>query len=127
MAEYSTASFDTGRYDKSAPVPQLERRQADLSYSNELLTFAKGLEGMGQSMGNMAIAQKNQAARAEAKKKRDEAFARQEKTRKENEAKVEAERIYTQTGGGKSWEELSEEEIKRFSIIKGEIIPIGIK
>ena len=75
MAEYSTASFDTGRYDKSAAVPQLERRQADLSYSNELMTFAKGLEGMGQSMGNMAIAQKNQAARAEAKKKADEAFA----------------------------------------------------
>ena len=114
MAEYSTASFDTGRYDKSAAVPQLERRQADLSYSNELMTFAKGLEGMGQSMGNMAIAQKNQAARAEAKKKADEAFARQEKTRKENEARVEAERLYTETGGGKSWQELSEEKRSKY-------------
>lgn len=111
MAEYSTASFDTGRFDKSAGVPQLDQsRGPDLTASNELMSFAKGLEGLGQSMGNMAIAQKNQAARAEAKKKAEEAFARQEKTRKENEARVEAERLYTETGGGKSWQELSEEE-----------------
>jgi len=111
MAEYSTASFDTGRFDKSAGVPQLDQsRGPDLTASNELMSFAKGLEGLGQSMGNMAIAQKNQAARAEAKKRAEEAFARQEKTRKENEARIEAERLYTETGGGKSWQELSEEE-----------------
>ena len=59
MAEYSTASFDPGRFDKNG-VPQLDQsRGPDLTASNEILAFAKGLEGLGSSMANMRLLQPN--------------------------------------------------------------------
>ena len=108
---YSTASFDTGRFDRSAGVPQLDQsRGPDLTASNEMLNFAKGLDGLAQSGANMAIQQKNEEARAETKKRVQANAARQEKTRKENEAKIKAEYYYNKHGGSKDWTQLTEEE-----------------
>ena len=108
MTEYSTASFDTGRFDKNG-VPQLDQsRGPDLTASNELMSFAKGLEGLAASGQNMAIAQKNQEARAEKEKRAKEIYARQEKTQKENEAKARAELLWNKHGG--TWNDLTEKE-----------------
>ena len=114
MAEqYSQAGLQLGRFDKSAAVPT-GQATADMSEANKWKGIADAI-GMFADKGGEAYAAKiNKERRDEAKKRSDEAYARQEKNRKENEARIEAERIYTETGGGKSWEELSEEEKTHF-------------
>ena len=109
MAEYSTASLDLGRFDKNG-VPQLDQSTGpDLTASNEMLAFATGLKGLGSSMANMQIDQKNEESRAENKKKYEATAAKQDKAIKENEATINAELYYRKFGGSKSWNELTRE------------------
>ena len=88
----SYSTFDTGRFDKSAGVPQLDQsRGPDQSVSNEMLAFAEGVSGLAQSGGNMTIQQRNKEIRAENKKRLQKNAAKQDKAIKENEAKINAE------------------------------------
>ena len=107
----SYSTFDTGRFDKSAGVPQLDQsRGPDQSVSNEMLAFAEGVSGLAQSGGNMTIQQRNKEIRAENKKRLQKNAAKQDKAIKENEAKINAELYYRKFGGSKSWNELTREE-----------------
>ena len=112
MAEnVSTANYDIRRFDQTASVPTAQiDPNSGMEHAKHLQGFADAIGMFADKGGNAYKAKINKDRRDEAEARRKEIEARQEKNRKENEARVEAERIYTETGGGKSWQELNEKE-----------------
>ena len=105
----STENYNIRRFDQTAGVPQSPTIAPDMSTANKWKGLADGITSLTDAAGNAYKAKLAQEERAEAKRRRDEAYARQQKTIKEEENRIEAELIYNQSGG-KSWHELNEEE-----------------
>ena len=110
MSEFSTANYNINRFDKTAGVPTAQvDKQGEMQTANKWKQIADGI-GMFADKGGEAYAAKiNRDRRDEAEARRKEIEARQEKNRKENEARIEAERLNA-LYGDKNWQELSEAE-----------------
>ena len=110
MADYSTQSVNLGRFDKSAGVPDLERGGPDMGEANRYKGIADMLGTFAKSGGDAYAAKVNRDRRDAAQKRANEAYARQEQSRKKNEAEIRAIQIETETGGSLSWDELTRKE-----------------
>jgi len=111
MSEFSTANYNINRFDKTASVPTAQvDKQAEMQTANKWKQIADGI-GMFADKGGEAYAAKlNRDRRDEAEARRKKAEAQQEENIQKNLALIKAEKIYTETGGAKSWHELNEEE-----------------
>ena len=94
MAEFSTSSLELGRFDKSGNVPLTDQTKGPESgrgtKSFQLQQFADYIGDAAKVGGNAYQAKLNREAAENARIRQIEAFAKQEKTRQENEAKVKA-------------------------------------
>ena len=92
MAEFSTSSLELGRFDKSGNVPLTDQTKGPESgrgtKSFQLQQFADYIGDAAKVGGNAYQAKLNREAAENARIRQIEAFAKQEKTRQENEAKV---------------------------------------
>ena len=98
----STENYNIRRFDQTAGVPQAPKVTHYLSAANKWQGLADAINTLSDKAGGAYKAKLAQEERAEAKRRRDEAYARQQKAIKEDEAKIEAELLYNQSGG-KSW------------------------
>lgn len=105
----STENYNIRRFDRTAGVPQSPTIAPDMSAANKWQGLADAINTLSDKGGGAYKAKLAQEERAELRKRRDEAYARQQKKIKEDEDRIEAELLYNQSGG-KSWHELNEEE-----------------
>ena len=110
MSEFSTANYNINRFDRTANVPTGKvDQQAEMQTANKWKKIADSIGMFADKGGEAYKAKVNRDRRDEAEARRKEIEARQEKNRKENEARIEAERLNA-LHGDKDWQELNEAE-----------------